>query len=151
MTVADSPSSAPTDPMANRRLARLNELLKREISRILRHEVRDPRVGIPTVTGVEVTQDLWSAKVHVRLGGEEKERAEALEGLEAAAPYVRKQLGDLRIRRVPELRFVEDRTLDHARRIERILEEVAPGPEEGEEEGGEGEPDDTPPPTGGKE
>lgn len=125
--------------MESRRRARLNELLKREISRILRREVRDPRVGVPTVTGVEVTPDLWSAKVHVRLTGEEKEREETVAGLAAAAPFVRKHLGDLRLRRIPELVFVEDRTLDHAQRIEAILDEVAPGPEEDEAEEGEEE------------
>lgn len=113
--------------MASRRLERLGEQLKREISGILRTDVRDPRVGTPTVTGVEVTPDLWLARVHVRLTGDEDERAAALEGLEAAAPYVRRQLGqELTVRRVPEIRFLEDRTLDHAQRIEEILRDVGP-------------------------
>lgn len=121
--------------MVNRRLARLGEQLKREISEILRREVRDPRVGHPTVTGVEVTPDLWMARVHVQLTGEEEERERALEGLEAAAPFIRGRLGqDLHLRRIPELEFEEDRTLARAARIERILQEVRPGDEEGGEE-----------------
>lgn len=113
--------------MANKRLARLNEQMKREISEILRRDVRDPRVGPVTVTRVEVSGDLWMARVFVRLTGSEEQRSEAMTGLEAAAPFVRRTLGSaLHIRRVPELRFHEDRALDHAMRIEEILKEVAP-------------------------
>lgn len=119
----------------SRRLERLNEQLKREISKILRTEVRDPRVGVPTVTGVEVTPDLWMARVFVRLTGPEEERKEAMEGLEAASQYIRRLLGEeLHIRRVPELEFQVDRSLEKARRIEEILDEVRP--EEGWEEEG---------------
>lgn len=130
--------------MASRRLARLGEQLKREISTILRHEVRDPRIGFPVVTGVEVTSDLWLARVYVQLTGGEEERRETMEGLEAAAPFIRRTLGEeLHIRRVPELQFHQDRSLERARRIEEILEEV--GPDDGAE-GGEGAAHDPPPP-----
>jgi ribosome-binding factor A len=115
--------------MANRRTERLNEQLRREISDILRRDVRDPRVGLPTVTRVEVSPDLWMARVFVRIGGTDAERASALEGLEAAAAFVRRDLsGRIKVRRVPELRFELDRTLEHASRIEELLREVSPGP-----------------------
>ena len=115
--------------MANRRTERLNEQLRREISDILRRDVRDPRVGLPTVTRVEVTPDLWMARVFVRVGGTDAERTSALEGLEAAAAFVRRDLsGRIKVRRVPELRFELDRTLEHATRIEELLREVSPGP-----------------------
>lgn len=114
--------------MAHRRNERLNEQLRREISDILRYEVRDPRVGIPTVTRVEVTPDLWVARCYVRISGTEAERADALAGLEAAAPFVRHEIGGrVRMRRLPELRFEVDRTLEHATRIEELLREVGPG------------------------
>ena len=117
--------------MAHRRSERLNEQLRREISDILRHDVRDPRVGIPTVTRVEVTPDLWLARVYVRVAGTDVERTAALEGLEAAAPFVRREVGArVRMRRVPELRFETDRTLEHASRIEELLREVVPPPDE---------------------
>ncbi len=116
--------------MANKRLARLNEQMKREISEILRRDVRDPRVGTVTVTRVDVSGDLWLAKVFVRCTGSDEERAESMAGLEAAAPFVRRTLGSaLHIRRVPEVRFVEDRALDHAMRIEEILKDVTVEPE----------------------
>jgi ribosome-binding factor A len=112
----------------------LNEQLKREISELLRTEVRDPRIGMVSVTGVDVAADLMSAKVYVRMMGDDAERAASLEGLEAAAPYLRRLMGrELHVRRVPELRFQEDRSLQHARRIEEILHEVLPEENEGEE------------------
>lgn len=110
--------------VAGKRLARLNEQLKRELSELIRTEVRDPRVGSVTITDVEVARDLGSAKVFVRTVGEDREAT--LQGLAAAAPFLRTRLGrGLRIRRIPELRFREDRSLEHARRIEDVLEEVA--------------------------
>ena len=122
--------------MSSRRVERLNEQLLREISNILRRDVRDPRIGVPTVTRVEVTPDLWMARVFVRVVGSDLERQEALTGLAAAAPFVRKALGGLRMRRVPEIRFAADNTLEHALRIEELLRDVMPG--EGEDEDGDG-------------
>ncbi|MEX0843425.1 MAG: 30S ribosome-binding factor RbfA [Gemmatimonadota bacterium] len=121
----------------SRRTARLNEQFKREVSDILHRDVRDPRVGTPTVTDVEVTSDLWLARVYVRPGpGEDLEERgpELLAGLEAAEPFLRRELAErLSLRRIPELRFELDRTLDHALRIESILREVLPPDPEGDE------------------
>jgi ribosome-binding factor A len=120
--------------MASRRTARLNEQLKRELSQLIRTEVRDPRVGLVTITGVDTTRDLSVARVHVRTMGAEPVRRSTLEGLTAAAPFLRTALGKtLRIRKVPELRFQEDRSLEHARRIEEVLSEVIPPDEDAEE------------------
>ena len=124
----------------SKRLARLNEQFKREISELIRTQVRDPRVGLVTVTHVQVAADLGSARVRVRLSGDDAERAEALEGLEAAAPFLRRMLGQiLRLRHIPELRFGEDRSLEHAQRIETILSEVLPEDEVPEDDSPEGE------------
>jgi ribosome-binding factor A len=112
--------------MANRRVERLNEQLRREISDILRRDVRDPRIGIPTITHVEVTPDLWMARVFVRASGTAEERAAALEGLDGAAAFIRRELRGLKVRRIPELRFEIDQTLEHASRIEELLREVGP-------------------------
>ena len=111
--------------MANRRLARLNEQLRREITGILLQGVNDPRVKSVSVTDVAVTPDLWVARVYVRLSGGERERREAMEGLRAASGFIRRTLGStLHVRRVPELRFFEDQTLDRVARIEEILSEI---------------------------
>jgi ribosome-binding factor A len=112
--------------MSHRR-TRLNEQLKREIAEIVRWEVADPRVGPATVTGAEVAPDLTSARVYVALIGDEAERRASLDGLEAAAPYIRSQLaGRLDLRRTPSLKFFADESLERGSRIEELLAEVEP-------------------------
>jgi ribosome-binding factor A len=126
--------------MAGHRIERVNEQLRREISQLLVGEVKDPRVSAVTVTRVSTAPDLTLARVFVQLLGEEDERAETLEGLTAASSFIRSALGQrLRLRRVPELRFEPDRSLEHAMRIEALLSEVAPPPEEPDDAAG---PDD---------
>lgn len=113
--------------MAGRRIERLNEQLKRELMEILQTEVRDPRVGPVTITAVETTPDLYHARVYVTSLGSAEEKETSIEGLQAAAAYLRSELGRrLSLRRVPELSFQLDLTLEHAMRIERLLGEVLP-------------------------
>jgi ribosome-binding factor A len=115
----------------NRRLARLNEQFRREITAILRRSVRDPRTTDVVVNSVQVTPDLWLARVFVGVRGEDAERAEAFRGLDAAANFIRRELsGVLHIRRIPELRFLEDKTLAQANRIEEILRGLNGGGDE---------------------
>ncbi len=139
--------------MPNRRLERLNEQFRREITGILHRDVRDPRVIDVVVTGVAVTSDLWLARVYVRIVGADTDHKEAMEGLAAASNFIRRELGSmLHIRRVPELRFLEDETYEQANRIEEILRDIGPlerpevsdadVPEELSDETGEGEPPD---------
>jgi len=117
-----------------RRLERLGEQLRRELSGLIRHHVRDPDVGLVTVTGVDVTSDLWMARVHVQPLGTPEEQARTLAGLARAAPFLRSTLGrTLHIRRVPELRFVADDSVRAGLRIEEILRDVLP-PDASEEE-----------------
>ena len=110
--------------MSNQRLTRLNEQFRREIMEILVRDVRDPRIQDVVVTGVEVTSDLWMAKVYVQASGTRKNKAEALEGLEAAQGFIRRSLANvMRIRRTPELRGLEDKTFTYVQNIEEVLEE----------------------------
>jgi ribosome-binding factor A len=107
------------------RTSRLNEQLRRELSDLIRQRVRDPRVGAVTITAVDTTRDLGLATVYVRATGPDAGPSDTLAGLSAAAPFLRTALGRaLRIRRVPELRFREDKSLEHAKRIEQLLSEV---------------------------
>lgn len=118
----------------SRRQERLNEQFRREIALRLRREVQDPRVSAVTVTRVRVSPDLAQALVQVRVLGDDAEREQAMAGLEAAGPFLRRSLGaDLHIRRSPELRFEMDHHLEQAMRIEALLDEVRP--DEGWEEG----------------
>lgn len=119
----------------SKRISRLNEQLKRELAELIRTQVRDPRVGVVTVTAVDVAGDLGSAKVYIRAAGGAQEVAATLLGLNAAAPFLRGILGRmLKVRRVPELRFREDRSMQHARRIEEVLSDVLPPAETGDGE-----------------
>ena len=110
-----------------RRTDRINELLREEISVLVRDEVRDPRVGLATVTAVQTSPEMDHAKVYVTTLAESDERAEMLAGLQSAAPYIRSQLSKrLHMRRVPELHFEFDRQLEEAMRIEALLREALP-------------------------
>ena len=113
--------------MASRRIERLNEQLRREISVRLRTELRDPRLEPVTVTAVRTAPDLTFARVLIRIAGDEATRSEAMAGLEAAAPRLRRDLGKtLHVRRIPELDFRIDSSMEHAARIEELLEQVRP-------------------------
>ena len=127
-----------------RRVERLNAQLQREISALLRREVRDPRVAGVTVTRVAITSDLSIARIFVRTLQGDEAIASAIEGLTAAAPFLRRGLaGELHMRRIPELEFREDRSLERAMRIEEILHDVRPdGGWETDGESGEDEPED---------
>lgn len=120
-------AAGPRTEIMSRRTERLSAQLKRELAALIRTRVKDPRVGVVTVHHVRVTQDLTQATVFVRAPGEEADVGAALEGLRAAAPFLRRELGgSMKIRRVPELTFREDRSLDQALRIEELLAEVRP-------------------------
>lgn len=121
--------------MPGRRIQRLNEQLRREISEIVRYDVKDPRVGAASISRVETTGDLSYAKVWVvAIGGDEDVR-DTIEGLSAAAPYIRAMLSDrLEIRKVPALTFRVDTSMQHAARIEELLGSVQPPPADMEED-----------------
>lgn len=121
--------------MPGRRVERLNEQFRRELTEILQGQAKDPRVLGVTLTAVRVAPDLSFARVFVAPHAAEAENEEALMGLRAALPFLRKELGArLRIRRVPELRFELDLTLAHAQRIEQLLHEVSTAPKAPPEE-----------------
>ncbi len=112
--------------MPGRRVERLNEQFRRELTEILHGAAKDPRVGQVTVTGVRTAPDLSFARVFVAPGPDEATEQERLKGLRAALPFLRRELGArMRIRRVPELRFEIDRALAYGQRIEELLHEVA--------------------------
>jgi ribosome-binding factor A len=123
--------------MPGRRVERLNEQFRRELTEVLMGEAKDPRLAMVTLTAVRAAPDLSFARVFVAPGADEAHNDEVLKGLRAATPFLRKELGGrMHIRRVPELRFELDHTLAHAQRIERLLHEVAaPASAEGAAQG----------------
>lgn len=113
----------------SQRTARLDELLREEISAIVTREVDDPRVGFVTITDVEVSQDLRHANVWVSIIGEPDHRRQAMRALGGAMPFVRRRLGKLRLKYIPELHLREDRTTERGTRILRILDDLESGRE----------------------
>lgn len=117
-----------------KRTDRINEQLRQEISILVRDEVRDPRVGLATITAVETSPELDHARVYITTLGDDEEKEHVLEGLRSAAPFIRGQLGRrLHMRRIPELHFQVDRVLEEATRIESLLREVLPEHETGDD------------------
>jgi ribosome-binding factor A len=99
--------------------------IRQVITDALAREVRDPRVGFVTVTNVLVSSDLSHARVLVNVPGEEAERSRALQGLQSAAGFLRTRAARvLTTRTVPELHFELDRGVEHAARIEELLESI---------------------------
>jgi ribosome-binding factor A len=111
------------------RTARLDELLREEISAVIARDVDDPRVGFVTITDVEVAPDLRHAKVWVSVIGSEEERRDTLRALNRAMPFVRQRLGKLRLKRIPELHVKLDTTAERGTRLLRILDDLESGRE----------------------
>ena len=111
--------------MAGVRKERLEELLKREISDIIRREVKDPRIGFVTVTDAEVSGDLSFARVFVSVLGSEEQQAASLKGLNSATRFIRGEFGQrIKLRQVPEISFRFDKSIQHGARIHELLEQV---------------------------
>jgi ribosome-binding factor A len=105
-----------------KRLERVNQLMKEEISALLQRELKDPRIGFVTVTGVEVSKDLSQAKVYVSILGSEEEWKATLAALESAKGFIRHWLKQhLRLRVIPSLFFRPDRSMAHAAHIQGLL------------------------------
>ena len=111
------------------RTARLDELLREEISAVIQRDVDDPRVGFVTITDVEVAPDLRHAKVWVSVIGSEQERRDTLRALNRAMPFVRQRLGKLRLKRIPDLHVKLDTTAERGTRVLRILDALESGRE----------------------
>jgi ribosome-binding factor A len=109
------------------RTARLDELLREEISAIVSREVHDPRIGFVTVTSVDVTPDLRHANVWVSFIGQPGERKDALRALGRAMPFVRQKLGVLRLKRIPDLHLKLDETAERGTRVLQLLQELEEG------------------------
>jgi ribosome-binding factor A len=112
-----------------RRADRVAEAIREEVATFLADGAKDPRiVGLVTVTGVDVTQDLRHAKIFVSVLGSEVEKQSTLQGLQSAAPHLRSRLGrSLRLRFAPELAFQSDASVARAARIETLLEQIRDG------------------------
>jgi ribosome-binding factor A len=108
-----------------RRTKQVGELLREELTDIIRREVKDPRVGFMSITRVDVTPDLRTAQVYVSVLGTDEERQKTQEALHSAAKYIRFHLKPrLRMRQIPELDFRDDRSMEYAQQISDHMAEI---------------------------
>lgn len=104
------------------RTDKLDSILMREISSIILQDINDPKLGFPTVTEVDVAPDLNTAKVYVSFLGKNYKKRDGLEVLRKAKGHIKSELAKrVRMRKIPDLHFFVDDTLDKAERIEEIL------------------------------
>ena len=111
----------------NRRVSKVSSLIKREISMMLMQDIKDERggAGMVSITDVEVSGDLQHAKVFVSIYGSEEARTETMEGLRASQGFVRRTLGQrVRLRRSPEILFIEDRSLVEGDRMINLINQL---------------------------
>jgi ribosome-binding factor A len=112
--------------VASPRTARVGDQVRVEIAELLARVVRDPGIGFLTITHVKVTPDLQQARVYYTTLGDERARTETRKALERVTPFLRRHLGQrLRLRRVPELQFFFDESVERGDRIEQILQELS--------------------------
>ena len=106
------------------RIRRVNEALREVLSEGIA-ELKDPRIGFVTVTGVETSPDLRHAKVFVSVLGSERKRADSLEGLDAAHGVLQRRIaGELRLKRTPQLTFQYDPSVEQGVRMSKLIDEL---------------------------
>lgn len=111
----------------DRRVSRVAALIQREVSQLLQNGIKDDRVGasMVSVTDVDVSGDLQHAKIFVSLYGTAEAKEETMAALKAATGYVRRELGHrVRLRRTPEVMFVEDKSIERGDRVLSLLSRI---------------------------
>lgn len=112
--------------MAKIRAGRVGEQIKKELSGIIQSELKDPRLGFITVTGVDLTNDLSQAKIYLSVMGDEEQKKASLQALTRSTGFLRSELGKrIRLRKVPELIFKFDESIDYGSKIESLLHQLS--------------------------
>ncbi len=108
--------------MDYKRADRVKELIQEEVSMIIQTQLKDPRVGFVTITGVKLSDDLRHARVMVSIYGDEEVKKQTMAGLQSAAGFIRRQISKLvHLRYIPEIVFESDRSLEYGARIDEVL------------------------------
>lgn len=109
--------------MSTARMRRVNEVIREVVGASIAGELQDPRIGFVTVTAVDTSPDLRTARVHVSVLGSEREREATMEGLRAAHGVIQRSLaGQLHMKRTPTLSFVYDESVERADRLNRLMD-----------------------------
>ncbi len=112
----------------DRRIARVAEMIRREVSQLLFSGIKDDRVGMGmvSVTHVDVAGDLQHAKVFVSIYGSDEDKSAAMAGLKSATGFVRSELGNrMRLRRTPEILFVEDASIEQGTKVLSLINRLS--------------------------
>lgn len=111
--------------MSSQRPGRVQEAIRQEVSKILQYEIRDPRLGFLTITGVELTNDLRYARVYFSVLGDEKRVKLAMKGLNSARGHIKGLLGDrIKLRYMPEIEFKYDDTVARTQHIYELFDQI---------------------------
>lgn len=111
--------------MSSRRIERLNEAVKQEVSKIILYELKEPRISFITVTRAEISPDLRRAKVYVSILGDDAAQKKTLWGLEHAKGFIQKEVGArLKIRYTPILSFYLDESVKKSIHISKLIDEA---------------------------
>ena len=113
----------------SRRTDRINEQLREEISTLLVRQIKDPRLNaVVSITRVEASSDLRSARVYISVLGNDKAKQEALEGIQSAASFLRRELRDrLNMKHTPFLSYHLDGSIEEADQLFRLMNQINPG------------------------
>ena len=105
---------------------RINEEVHRELSNIIRSEIKDPRINpMTSVVAVEVAPDLKSAKAYISVLGDEKSQKDTLAGLTSAEGYIRRELAkSVNLRNTPQIRFIMDQSIEYGVNISKMIDDV---------------------------
>jgi len=111
--------------VTTRRQQQVGEYLREEISQIVQRDLNDPRLGIVSITRVDMSPDLRYARAHVSVLGTDEEFGNALKALRGASGFIRHQLRPrMRLRHIPELTFESDRSMQYADTMTQVLNEL---------------------------
>lgn len=111
--------------MEFQRSQRVAEVIHQEVSRLIQFELKDPRLGFVTITAVDVSKDVQHAKIYFTVIGDEQARKDSGRALESGAGFIRRQLGRvLRLRTIPEIQFLYDKSIDYGNHIESLIRDA---------------------------
>jgi len=111
--------------MQGKRTDRVGHLIQMELSQLILHKVKDPRLGFVTVTHVDVMPDLKSARVFFSIMGDEKSKSASQTALQKAAGFLQKEIGNvLKLKYTPKLHFCIDDSLDRGLEIDEVIRKI---------------------------
>ncbi len=119
------------------RKEKVQDAIQKEICEILQNEIKDPRIGFVTITGVEMSDDLRYAKVFFSVLGKEEDKKKTRDALDSAKGFIRTLVAErIQLRFAPEIDFKEDQSSEYSSHIQKILDQIKEleGPKKGEEQ-----------------